>query len=84
MTDVPRFKVRVLAATAVATIKGDGRKPSLSWWCSPKKQESNPASSASCASRYYLVDRPVEVFPGGAGRRWSCKCRISCYVRPSG
>ena len=50
ITDVPTFRVVVWAATAVATISGDGRNPSRSWWCSPKKQESKPTSSASRAS----------------------------------
>src|SRR5437588_7961790 len=35
---------------AVATISGEGRNPSWSWWCSPKKQESKPQASASWAS----------------------------------
>ena len=50
MTEVPTRSVCVRAATAVATISGEGRKPSRSWWCSPKKQESKPHVSASWAS----------------------------------
>ena len=50
ITEVPTRRRVVRAATAVATISGEGRNPSLSWWCSPKKQESKPLASASWAS----------------------------------
>src|SRR5262249_2814659 len=48
--EVPTRRRFVRAATAVATISGEGRNPSWSWWCSPKKHESKPLASASWAS----------------------------------